>query len=98
MRVFRCVIRLGSRLHQYEVYDVLDEMTAPLYHHIANLLAEPIDGTDARLENAQTKKAYLEVLVSIMTGRLYVVFVSESMWRFLEWASLSLTVKQEIKL
>lgn len=57
---------------------MLDELIAPLYHHIANLLAQPIDGTDAKRESVQTKKAYLEVLVAIMSGRLYVVFVSES--------------------
>lgn len=56
---------------------MLDELIAPLYHHIASLLAQPIDGTDAKRENIQTKKAYLDVLVSVMTTRLYVVFVSE---------------------
>lgn len=61
-----------------EIVNVLDELVAPLYHHIANLMAQPADGTDAKRELVQTKKAYLDVLVSVMTTRLYVVFISES--------------------
>ena len=46
---------------------------------MASLVSQPIDGTDAKQEHVQTKKAYLDLLVNIMTGRLYVVFVSPSM-------------------
>jgi len=69
---------LGLVVHklQLEIYDVLDELVTPLHNHMSNLVAQPIDGTDAKLESVQTKRAYLELLVSVMTGRLFVVFVS----------------------
>jgi len=69
---------LGLVVHrlQLEVFDVLDELVGPLHNHMASLVSQPIDGTDARLEHVQTMKAYLDLLVNIMTGRLYVVFVS----------------------
>lgn len=40
-----------------EIVNVLDELIAPLYHHIANLIAQPVDGTDAKRELVQTKKS-----------------------------------------
>lgn len=44
---------------------------------MAGLLQKPIDGTDAQRHHVQTRKAYLEVLLTIMSGRLYVVFLSD---------------------
>ncbi|KAF8309914.1 ARM repeat-containing protein [Clavulina sp. PMI_390] len=70
---------LGLIVHrlQFEIFDVLNQLIAPLYHHIANLLAQPMDGTDAKREILLTKRAYLEVLVSIMSGKLFIVFMSD---------------------
>lgn len=76
-----------------EVYDVLDELIIPLNTHLANVLSQPIDGTDAKQANFQAKKAYLELLVAIMTGRLYPVFVSSRMFcdnRFVKCALIPL--------
>jgi len=39
-----------------EIVNVLDELIGPLYHHIANLMTQPVDGTDAKRELVQTKK------------------------------------------
>jgi exportin-T len=72
-------VSLASHCPKLEVFDVLDELVGPLHHHMTSLVSQPIDGTDARLEHVQTMKAYLDLLVNIMTGRLYVVFVSPRM-------------------
>lgn len=80
-----------------EVYDVLDELIIPLNTHLANVLSQPIDGTDAKQANFQAKKAYLELLVAIMTGRLYPVFVSSRMFcdnRFVKCALIPRCRKQ----
>ncbi|KDQ14828.1 hypothetical protein BOTBODRAFT_32183 [Botryobasidium botryosum FD-172 SS1] len=73
------IMFLGLVVHklQTEVFDVIDELLTPLNNHISTILAQPIDGTDAKQMHLSTKKAYLEFLGSIMSGPLFTVFISE---------------------
>jgi len=73
------IMFLGLVVHklQTEVFDVIDELLTPLNNHISTILAQPIDGTDAKQVHLSTKKAYLEFLGSIMSGPLFTVFISE---------------------
>lgn len=60
------------------MFAVLDELMGPLNLHLANLLVQPISGTDDLRTHTDTKKAYLTLLNSIMTANLEGVFISQS--------------------
>ncbi|KAG9091743.1 pre-tRNA nuclear export protein [Ceratobasidium sp. UAMH 11750] len=62
---------------QNEIFSVLDELISPLSTHIFELLAQPVEGTDDRLQHNDTKKAYLDFASHIMTDQMHGVFVSE---------------------
>lgn len=59
------------------MFQVLDELMAPLTAHISQLLAQPAGGTDDALTHGESKKGYLSLLGSIMTAKLHGVFLSE---------------------
>ena len=63
-------------LFQDAMFQVLDELIAPLTTHISQLLAQPADGTDDALTHGESKKGYLNLLGSIMTSKLQGVFLS----------------------
>ncbi|KAG8906804.1 pre-tRNA nuclear export protein [Tulasnella sp. 403] len=70
---------LGLVFHRHlgdEVLDMLDQLIAPLTTKVSSVILRPIDGTDALQAHEDTKKAYLEFILTIMTGPLYTVFIS----------------------
>ena len=62
------------------MFDVLDQLISPLSTHINDLLSQPITGTDDQRAHAETKKAYLTLLNSIMASKLQGIFISERMY------------------
>lgn len=62
---------------QKDLFNVLDELIAPLSAHIMALLAQPISGTDDQREHIETKKAFLALLNSVMASQLQGIFTSE---------------------
>lgn len=64
---------------QTDMFDVLDELIAPLNGHISLLLTQPISGSDDERAHAETKKAYLALLNSVMSCRVEGVFISQRM-------------------
>jgi len=59
------------------MFDVLDELIGPLTAHITNMLAQPVSGTDDQRAQAETKKAYLALLNSVMASQLQKIFISD---------------------
>ncbi|KAG6331220.1 hypothetical protein ID866_7869 [Astraeus odoratus] len=70
---------IGLLIHKLhgDLFGVLDELLGPLNTHITNLLSQPVTGTDDGLTHADTKRAYLALLTSIISPELSGVFVSE---------------------
>ncbi|KAL4252303.1 Exportin-T [Abortiporus biennis] len=70
---------IGLLMHklQEDLFDVLDQLIGPLTAHINNVLSQPVTGTDDQLTHTDTKRAYLTLLNSVMTSKLYGVFTSE---------------------
>lgn len=70
---------IGLLIHrlQKDLFEVLDELLGPLNAHIANLLSQPVTGTDDGLTHTETKRSYLGLLTSIISSELHGVFVSE---------------------
>ncbi|KAH7927937.1 ARM repeat-containing protein [Leucogyrophana mollusca] len=70
---------IGLLIHklQKELFDVLDELIGPLSAHITQLLSQPVSGTDDSMAHADTKRAYLGLLTSIMSSDLHAIFISE---------------------
>jgi hypothetical protein len=62
------------------MFDVLDQLIAPLSAHITALLSQPVNGTDERGIHVETKKAYLALLNNIMASKLEDIFTSERKW------------------
>lgn len=58
------------------MFGVLDELIEPLSSHILSSLSQPVMGTDDALAHAETKKAYLALLTSVMSSKLQGVFTS----------------------
>jgi exportin-T len=56
---------------------VLDELTAPLYSHISQLISMDIETADDKLARLDIKKAYLSLLNGILQSGLEGVFTSE---------------------
>ncbi|KAG8977966.1 pre-tRNA nuclear export protein, partial [Tulasnella sp. 427] len=70
---------LGLVFHQHlgpEVIDMLDQLLLPLTTKVSAVITQPIDGTDAQQANAETKRAYLSLILAIATGPLATVFIS----------------------
>lgn len=63
---------------------MLDQLLLPLTTKVSAVITQPVDGTDAQQANAETKKAYLDFILSIATGPLATVFISprESLTQF----------------
>jgi exportin-T len=59
------------------MFEVLDELIAPLNTHVTALLSQPVTGTDDGVVLADTKKAYLALLNSIMSSKLQDIFLSD---------------------
>lgn len=59
------------------MFDVLDELLGPLNAHIAQLLSQPVDGTDDGLTHVDTKRSYLTLLTNVISSDLHDVFISE---------------------
>lgn len=55
---------------------MLDQLLLPLTTKVSAVITQPVDGTDAQQANAETKKAYLDFILSIATGPLVTVFIS----------------------
>ncbi|EIW83859.1 ARM repeat-containing protein [Coniophora puteana RWD-64-598 SS2] len=70
---------IGLLIHrlQKELFDVLDQLIGPLTSHISQMLTQPVTGTDDALSLADTKRAYLGLLTSIVSSDLHDIFISE---------------------
>lgn len=55
---------------------MLDELIVPLTTRVSAVIAQPVDGTDARQAHEETKRAYLDFILVIMSGPLHAVFIS----------------------
>jgi exportin-T len=71
------VTSLSRHRLQKDLFEVLDELIGPLSAHITNLLSQPVTGTDDGVVHADTKKAYLALLNSIISSKLQDIFLSE---------------------
>lgn len=71
---------IGLSIHklQEDMLDVLDQLIGPLSAHINGILAQPVTGTDDQVTQSDTKRAYLGLLISIMSSKLHTVFISDS--------------------
>lgn len=65
------------------MFDVLDKLIGPLSAHITALLSQAASGTDEMRAQSDTKKAYLGLLVVIVSSQLEGVFTSERTCYFL---------------
>ena len=70
---------IGLSIHklQEDIWDVLDQLIGPLSAHINSVLAQPVTGTDDQVTQQDTKKAYLNLLISIISSKLHTVFISD---------------------
>ncbi|KAI0749767.1 ARM repeat-containing protein [Daedaleopsis nitida] len=70
---------IGLSIHklQEDISDVLDQLIGPLSAHINGILAQPVNGTDDQVTHVDTKRAYLNLLISIISSRLHTVFISD---------------------
>ena len=59
------------------MFHVLDELLGPLNAHIAQLLSQPVTGTDDSLAHVDTKRSYLVLLNNVISSDLHDVFISE---------------------
>jgi len=59
------------------MFNVLDELLGPLNTHIAQLLSQPVAGTDDSLAHVDTKRSYLALLTNVISSDLRDVFISE---------------------
>ena len=71
---------IGLSIHklQQDMLDVLDQLIGPLSTHINGILAQPVTGTDDQVVHVDTKRAYLGLLISIISSKLHTVFISDS--------------------
>ncbi|KAI9566771.1 armadillo-type protein [Boletus coccyginus] len=69
---------IGLLIHklQKDMFNVLDELLGPLNTHIAQLLSQPIAGTDDSLAHVDTKRSYLALLTNVISSDLRDVFIS----------------------
>lgn len=56
---------------------MLDELLGPLNTHIAQLLSQPVSGTDDTLAHVDTKRSYLALLTNVISSDLHNVFISD---------------------
>jgi exportin-T len=59
------------------MFDVLDKLIGPLHAHITSMLSQAPSGTDDLRGQLETKKAYLNLLVVILSSKLEGIFTSE---------------------
>ncbi|RDX57282.1 ARM repeat-containing protein [Lentinus brumalis] len=70
---------IGLSIHklQEDMLDVLDQLIGPLSAHINGILAQPVTGTDDQVTHVDTKRAYIGLLISIISSKLHTVFISD---------------------
>lgn len=78
---------IGLSIHrlQEDFSDVLDQLIGPLSAHIIGILAQPVTGTDDQVTQIDTKRAYLNLLISTISSKLHTVFVSDSKLKSHMW-------------
>ena len=78
---------IGLSLHklQEDILDVLDQLVGPLSAHINGILAQPVTGTDDQVTHVDTKRAYLGLLISILSSKLHTVFLSDRKYNVLSY-------------
>lgn len=71
---------LGLLMHRLttQIFDVVNQLVAPLHARILELLAEPVSGTDDKITHTDTKKAYLTFLSNIVQNKLQGVFLTDA--------------------
>ncbi|TDL25856.1 ARM repeat-containing protein [Rickenella mellea] len=69
---------IGVLMHklQESMFNVLDELISPLGARIIDLVSQPVTGTDDKLAQTDTKKAYFTFLNNIMINKLQGIFIS----------------------
>ncbi|TFK47820.1 ARM repeat-containing protein [Heliocybe sulcata] len=70
---------IGLLVHklQLEIFDVLDQLIGPLSERIMEVLSQPVTGTDDQVAQTDTKRAYLNLLNTIVASSVHGVFISE---------------------
>ncbi|KAF5342683.1 hypothetical protein D9611_001870 [Ephemerocybe angulata] len=70
---------IGLLIHklQNDMFDVLDKLIGPLNAHITVLLSQAASGTDEMRAQSETKKAFLNLLIAIISSKLEGIFTSE---------------------
>ena len=86
------VSKLNLPVIKLEMFEVVDQLVAPLQARITELLASPVTGTDDKIAHSDTKKAYLTFLNNIVNNKLHMVFLSERKRRPILHANLTLIV------
>lgn len=71
---------IGLLIHklQKDMFDVLDKLIGPLNSHITALLSQAASGTDELRSQSETKSAYLNLLIAVVSSGLQGIFTSES--------------------
>ena len=71
---------IGLSIHklQEDMLDVLDQLIGPLSTHINGILSQPVTGTDDQVVQVDTKRAYLALLISVISSKLHTIFISDS--------------------
>jgi exportin-T len=62
------------------MFDVLDKLIGPLNAHITAMLSQTPSGTDEMRSQSDTKKAYLNLLIVVVSSKLEGIFTSERMY------------------
>ncbi|TEB33368.1 KapM protein [Coprinellus micaceus] len=70
---------IGLLIHklQKDMFDVLDKLIGPLNAHITALLSQAASGTDELRSQSETKSAYLNLLIAVVSSGLQGIFTSE---------------------
>ncbi|KAH6913077.1 KapM protein [Coprinopsis sp. MPI-PUGE-AT-0042] len=70
---------IGLLIHklQNDMFDVLDKLIGPLHAHITSMLSQAPSGTDDLRGQLETKKAYLNLLIVVLSSKLEGIFTSE---------------------
>ena len=84
---------IGLSIHklQEDMLDVLDQLIGPLSTHVNGVLAQPVTGTDDQIVHADMKRAYLGLLISIISSKLHTVFISDRKRAFIRHRHFSLS-------
>ncbi|KAJ2924870.1 hypothetical protein H1R20_g12240, partial [Candolleomyces eurysporus] len=70
---------IGLLIHklQKDMFDVLDKLIGPLNAHITAMLSQAPSGTDDMRSQSETKKAFLNLLIVVVSSKLEGIFTSE---------------------